>query len=232
MNYLELAQKLRRKCRVSGSGPTAVTGQSEEYMRLLDWVNEAWMLIQRTHTDWRFMRASATCPTVQGQSTYSASTDFGLSDFGYWALDYSNGDTFRNWVTATGAPSEIFMSLMDYDAWRDTYLYGAFRTSYTRPIVVALAPDDALACGPITAAGYTLVGDYYRAPSEMTVATSVPTGLPSQFHMAIVYRAMMFYGASEAAQEVFNEGRIEFDRIMRQLEATYLRRPTLGGALA
>jgi hypothetical protein len=49
MNFLQLAQRTRRKCRIAGTGPTAVTNQSEEYSRVLDWVNEAWMIIQRKH---------------------------------------------------------------------------------------------------------------------------------------------------------------------------------------
>ncbi len=230
MNYLQLAQRLRRKCRVNGSGPTSLTGQSEESMRLLDFVNEAWGAIQRMHTDWRFLRGSCTAVTVQGQNTYSATTDFALTDFGYWALDYESGDTFRNYVTATGPASEIFMEVWDYDWWRNAYLYGALRTSYSRPIGVALAPDNSLACGPITASGYTLAGDYYKVPSEMTVATDIPA-LPVQFHMAIVYRAMMFYGASEAAPEVYDDGLIEFNKIIRQIEATQLRRARLPGAM-
>jgi hypothetical protein len=230
MTYLDLAKRLRRKCRVSGAGPTALTGQSEEYNRLLEWVNEAYMMILRRHTDWRFMRASATCATVQGQATYDASADFALTDFGYWALDYSNGDTFRNYVTATGTNSEVFMSVMEYDAWRDTYQFGALRQTYTRPLVVALAPDNTLACGPVPAAGYTLTGDYYRVPTELVLETDVPL-IPTQFQMAIVYQGMMLYGASEAAPEVYDDGKNNLDVILRQMEMTQLRRPSLSGAL-
>jgi hypothetical protein len=231
VNYLTLAQKLRRKCRVMGSGPTAVTGQSEEYSRLLDWISEAWMEIQRMRNDWAFQRATATCATVLGQTSYSAS-DFGISDtLGFWAVDYENGDTFRNYVTATGTSSETFMDVWDYDRWRDTYLFGALRTSYTRPYVVAVTPDNAIACGPIADAGYTLVGDYYKVPTELVAATDTPT-LPVQYHMAIVYKAMMYYGASEAAPEVYDEGRGQFEVIIRQIMATQLRRPRLPGALA
>lgn len=230
MQFLTICQKLRRKCRVMGSGPTAVTGQSEEYNRLIDFVNEAYMMVLRKHTDWRFMRASTTCATVQGQSTYSPTTDFGLTDFGYWALDYDNGDTFRNYVTATGTNSEVFMTVMEYDQWRDTYLFGALRQTYTRPIAVALAPDNSLACGPIPASGYTLVGDYYKVPTELVNATDVPV-IPEQFQWAIIYQAMMLYGASEAAPEAYDDGKANLDLILRQMEMTYLRRPHLSGAL-
>lgn len=231
MNYLQLAQRLRRKCRVIGSGPSAVTGQSEEYQRLLDFINEAWMIIQRKHKDWRWMRKSASCATVQGQPTYSPTTDFSLTDFGYWALDYRQDDTFRNYVTATGLSSEIFMSVVDYDDWRNRYLFGALRTSYSRPIEIALAPNNALAAGPIPVAGYTIVGDYYSVPSEMSAAGDTP-GMPSQFHMAIIYRAMMLYGAGESAPEVYDDGESNFKTIMAQLELDQLRRMTLGGSLA
>lgn len=313
LTYLQLAQRLRRKCRVSGNGPSAITGQTEEYNRLLDWVNEAWMEIQRMRTDWLFMNAAAWCPTSEGQVSYDASADFGLTDFGYWALDYANGDTFRNYanpaftfdiansklqlsghgldngdvviggttgsfptgiaagtryyvvnstasdfqVSATsggtaltltgtdsgvhtlsssnittfvGLRSETPMEVRDYDQWRNEFQLGSLRQSYSRPWTVARTPDNRLACGPITAAGYTLIGEYYYAPTEFTNATDVPA-LPAQYQMAIVYRAMMFYGVSEAAPEIYDEGHSAFEQIIRQILSTQTRRPRLAGAL-
>ena len=35
--------------------------------------------------------------------------------------------------------------------------------------------------------------------------------------MLIVYRAMMFYGVSEAAPEVYEEGKTEFNRMMSRV---------------
>lgn len=228
--YLELAQRTRRKCRVTGNGPSAVSGQSEEYARILDFVAESWLQIQNLRTDWLFMRASASCLTVQGQTSYGA-TDFGINDLGYWALDERAGDTFRNYVTASGLGSEVFMGIVDYDSWRDLYLYGANRTTYTRPLVVARTPDNKIACGPITDAGYTLGGDYYRLPARLVNAADVPL-LPVQFHDAIVYGAMKLYGASEAAPEVFDDGDASLRQILRQIIATQTRRPSLAGPLA
>lgn len=226
MNYLQLAQKLRLKCRVPGTGPSAVTGQTAEYMRLLSFVNEAWMSIQRLHTDWNFLRASCSCTTVQGQYAYTAS-NFGIAaTFGYWALDTEQGDTFRAYLTATGLPDEQFLGVMQYDDWRNLYLLGANRTSYQRPNVVAAAPDRSLVVGPVPAAGYTIAGDYYKVPSELAAADDTPS-LPVQFHWAIVYRAMMAYGISEVAPEVFDEGKREFAKIIREIEATELRQITL-----
>lgn len=313
MNYLELAQTLRRKCRVTGSGPIAVTGQAEEYMRLLSFINEAWLEIQRTKPDWLFMRATATCPTVAGRTKYT-STHFGLTDLGDWALDFTANDTFRvysnpqvsfdvpgsrvlltghglvdgdtavlattgslptgitagtsyyvvnadddalqlastaggaaitlagsdsgtatlssnNTTSFVGLRSETFLQVWDYDYWRDAYQFGGLRSSYSRPLGIAKTPDNGLACGPITAAGYTLLGDYYRVPSEMVDATDEPA-LPEQYHWAIIYKAMMYFGVSEAAPEIYDEGNASYDRIIRQVLATQLRRATMPGALA
>jgi hypothetical protein len=230
MNYLALAQKLRVKCRAPGSGPSAVTGQTAEYTRLLSFTNEAWMSIQRQHTDWNFLRASCSCTTLEGISSYTASSFNIAATFGYWALDSEYGDTFRAYLTATGLPDEQFLGVMQYDDWRNQYLLGANRTSYQRPLVVAAAPDRSLVVGPIPAAGYTLTGDYYKVPSELVSGDDTPA-LPVQYHWAIVYRAMMFYGVSEAAPEIYDEGKMEFNKIIREIEATELRAITLGPPL-
>jgi hypothetical protein len=231
MNYLQLAQRTRRKCRIAGTGPTAVANQSEEYSRVLDWVNEAWMIIQRKHeTAWLFMRASCSAPTINGQAAYGAS-EFNLTDLGRFVLNYETGDTFRVYNTAQGQASETFMDVVDYDSWRDTYLIGALRTSYQRPDTVAVGPDGKLYCGPIPSGGWTIGGDYIRVPTEMVQATDVPS-LPAQYHMAIVYRAMMLYGVSEAAAEVYQDGQNAFDTVMREIERTQLPPMRLAGALA
>lgn len=231
MNFLQLAQRLRRKCRVAGSGPTSVTGQNEEYSRLIDWIQESWMEIQMLHEQhWLFMRASCSAATINGQAAYGP-TEFGITDLGRFVLDYENGDTFRCYNTAQGVTSETFMSVIDYDDWRDRFLFGALRNAFLRPDSVAVGPDGKLYCGPIPSAGWTITGDYIRVPTELVATTDVPT-LPVQYHMAIIYKAMMLYGASEAAEEVYVDGKNRFDPMLRRIERTQLPRVRLAGALA
>ena len=76
-----------------------------------------------------------------------------------------------------------------------------------------------------------MTGDYFKVASELATDVSIPA-LPTQFHMAIVYRAMMYYGASEAASEIYQEGETEFKRFMRMLVKNQLTGITVGGALA
>ena len=117
MNFLQLVQRTRRKCRVTGTGPTTVVSQAEEYARLVDFVNEAWMWLQLKRPDWRWMRNSMSFPTVSGQAVYTLaqieSTGAGFSNFGNW-----DKDSFRNYVTSVGTDSEFLMTWTDYDNWR------------------------------------------------------------------------------------------------------------------
>lgn len=226
MNFLQLVQRLRRKCRVAGSGPTTVVGaQAEENARLIDWTNEAWNDIQTIRPDWQWMRTTCSFTTTTLQSSYTP-TQVGLTDFGNWKVD-----SFRNYVTAAGLASEILMDDLAYDDWRNTYLFGATRFTATRPTQVAIAPDFSVCLGPVPAAGYTVTGEYYRVPSEMAANADTPA-IPLQYHMIIIYRAMMYYGASEGASEVYQEGELEYKKMLNRLAMQQLVDISLGGALA
>lgn len=55
--------------------------------------------------------------------------------------------------------------------------------------------------------------------------------MPAEFHMAIVYRAMMMYGRFTAAGEVFNDGEQNYRRIMTALVNNQTPMVRMGGAL-
>lgn len=226
MNLLQLANRVKRKCRITGAPMTSVDGQIEEYQRVLDWVNEAWVDIQLSRENWLWMRASASCPTVLNQATYAPTTDFSLTDFANWATN-----TFRTYQTSAGKSSELRTNPITYDQWRDYWQFGATRTAASRPVEFCVTPSLSLGVGPVPVAGYTLTADYYKVAAELVLATDIPA-LPPQYHMIIVYRAMMYYGASEAASEIYQEGAIEFKRFMHMIVLNQLDDFSMGGALA
>jgi hypothetical protein len=198
--------------------------QNAEYQRLIDWTNAAWMDIQSTREDWQWMRTEFSFPTVLNKATYTPS-EIGIgSNFGNW-YRYN----FRSYPTLVGNQAEIPVGYVDYEDWRNTYQFGATRYSPSQPIDASIAPNKALALGPVPLAGYTVTGDYFRSPSEMLADNDEPS-IPSSFHLIIVYRAMMFYGGSEAATEVYQRGELEFNRVMTRLQLNqmpqiYLARP-------
>jgi hypothetical protein len=310
VNYLQLVNRLRQNCGVSGSDLTTVVSQTGESLRLCNWINEAWMDIQSVFHGWQWMRSTVTFPTVSAQPTYTA-TQMGLTDFGSWARDtfrnYANpavtltiaspcvvtlsthglsvGDTVKFYTTGAlptgitsgttyyvvsvpssdtftfsaassgtavntsgsqsgthtitsnnatvfaGMKSEIFMPYIDYEVWRDGYEYGALRQVQTRPTVITITPDKSIGLAPFPIAGYTVLGDYYRIPTEMSGNTDIPA-LPTQYHMAIVYKAMMAYGSYEGASEVYQRGEMEYSKWLRRIHRDRMPEIMVGGALA
>lgn len=229
MNFLQGVQRLCRECGVGNI--TSVVSQSGESLRMVDWYNSALQDIQEIHQDWGWMRASASFVTVDGQATYAigaAAGEVGVaaSTFGRWVKN-----SFRVYPTATGNSAEAFLNFMEYDAWRDVYQYGAARTTTSQPYDFTITPAKAVGLGPVPPAGYTVTADYFTAPVALALDADTPA-LPSQFHMAIVYRAMMSYGSYEAAQEVYQRGEVEFKRMMRRIERDRLPEFSLAGPLA
>ena len=227
MNYLALVNMAVQKCGVSGGPLTDVTSLAGEMNRIAGWVAEAWTNIQLAKPNWNWMRANFSFATTTGQGTYTPA-QCGVSDYGWWKLD-----SMRAYVTSVGFGNEMFLDdITDYDAWRDTYLFGTRRTSYSRPQCAAIGPDQSLNLGPIPdSTGYTVVGEYYRAPSTLTLKTDTPA-MPVQYHMAIVYAAMMMYGHYESATEVYAEGKEKYDAMMRRMSRDLAPDVTTGGALA
>ncbi len=221
MTFLEICQRAARECGVSGSGPTTVTGQTGELGRIVNWCATANQDIESAHPDWGFLRLPVSFVTVSGQAEYPLGTGAGTvgiaaDSFGMWDREY-----FRNYVTTQGVISEFPMLYWPYEPWRDTYQYGANRFVATRPQIITIEPDQSLGLGPYPNALYTVTGFYFRAPLVLSVDADIPA-LPVQFHMMVVYKAMMFYGAYEAAPEVYNRGELEFGKLMARLDALRL----------
>lgn len=225
------------ECAVA-SAPSATTGQTGQSARLVDWIDQAWAEIQTKFDDWEWMRSSnllsagVSFVTVAAQSSYPLGTGGGTvgvtaANFGKW-----KDGTFRLYLTSAGTSNETDLDQISYDYWRDGYMIGAMRSVTTRPVVVAIGPNKSLCLGPPPTVGYTVTGDYYVAPSAMAADADTPTGLPAQFHMAIVYLAMTYYAGYQAAPEVLMRGQGGYEKLMRQLEQLQAPQISFAGALA
>ncbi len=237
MNYLAIVNRGITECGVSG-GPIATTaGQVGSIQRVINWIGDAWTEIQTEHDDWIWMRSSnilgagasfvplagiPSCPLGTGPGTVGIAVD----SFGKW-----DRETFRCYTTTVGFINEIFLDEIPYDVWRDAYMLGAMRTVQTRPVAIAVGPDQSLNVGPPSNGLYTVTGDYFVAPSVMSLDTDVPIGLPLRFHMLIVYKAMMKYAGYESAQEVYARGSMEYNLMFAQLEAVRMPMISFAGAL-
>jgi hypothetical protein len=222
--FLQLCQLTREKCGISGSGPTSVVGQTGEFGRIVNWVQESWLELQGYSPDWGWMRGDFAVNTVAGQQTYTPASA-SLGDFLRW-----HRDTLRIYRTSIGVADEQFIVEWDYQVFRDVYQYSSQTNS--RPTVFAVHPNSkAILLGAIPDDVYTVRGEYQRAPRPLNSATDIPS-LPEQHHMLIVYGAVRRYAFYENAPEVAVGAETMYETLFSQLAREELPDVTLGDAFA
>lgn len=237
MDRLALINSAIVECGVSGGPLASTAGIEGSLSRLASWIDASWNELQIEHDDWDWMRSSnilgagASFAPLAGAFTATLGTGTGTvgvdeDDFGKW-----DRETFRIMTTTVGTSDETYLDDITFDAWRNSYMYGAMRDTQTRPVAVAIGPNQSVCFGPPTNGLYTITADYWIAPSIMVDDDDTPTGLPLRFHMLIVYKTMVKYGAYESAPEVYSRGTSESNRMFSQLEALRLPPISFGGGL-
>lgn len=223
MDFLQLINRTRVECGVSGASTALTTAQglTGESARIASWVNSAWVDVQTAKEDWQWKRDAVQFNTVTQQQIYTP-TEAGVgATFGNWKRD-----SFRCSSVGQNYADEQLLNYMDYTTFRNLYQYGNMRRTYARPVVVSIAPgaNKNLAFGAIPDQPYVITGEYYKAPYEL-VNDDDTLDIPARYELLVVYRAMMFYAGYTAAPEVYQRGELEFKRLMNRLNIDQL--PTL-----
>lgn len=231
MNFLQLAQRLSVECGVSGTGPSSVLGQTGMSLKLVNWINSAYIEIQGMHDNWGWMREQFTFNTVAGTGDYLPATTTNtttgnlMTDLRYWWKD-----TFRCQRASIGVQDMQWLVEWEYQVFRNTYRFNLQVEG--RPVVFAEKPNGkAIMLGQIPNDVYIISGEYQKLPTGLVNNTDEPE-IPAHLHLVIVYKAMQFYGLYEAAPEVLARGNTEFSRLMNQLEREQLPAVYLGNPLA
>jgi hypothetical protein len=168
--------------------------------------------------DWLWMRTGFTLPTVSGTAVYTAS-DASITNLRKWNLD-----SMKIYTTSTADENELFF--IEYEDFRSIYMLGQIASG--KPAYFTVLPDLSIRVYPTPDAVYTIYGDYHRSAAEMAADADTPTGLPTESHLAIVYRAMMKYARYEAAGEIYEDANAEYRRLVSQLERRQLPDVTMG----
>jgi len=222
MTFLQLCQRLRKEAGVSGTGPSAVTGQTGEYLRLVDWITAAYEDIQNAHKTWRFLRAEFSFSTIASTQEYTPAA-VSITDLAVWRR--------QDMRVYDSESDEQFLHYLPWSDFRVNYKFGNNRSSEGRPSVVTVKPDNSLALWQIPDDVYTIDGEYYKSADVMEANSDVPI-FHERFHLAIVWRALMYYGGYEAADERYSHGQNEFRRLKRQMDASELDDLGYGDPLA
>lgn len=234
--YLAGSVDLRRECGVAGTGPSAVTGQTGDLERIVEWYAQSYVEIQNRHQDWLWLRSTWTVDTVASDDTYAYGdvTDSRLSAVitrfrRWWLYDAEGFPNIRSYLTSAGVAGEKYLLPLPWASFRDLYKKGT--QTNNAPVHVAVDPQRNLVFGPKPDAAYTITGEYQMSAQVLAADADTPE-MPSDYHQLIVYEAMKKYGAFHSAPEVSARGITEGNKVMRQLENNQRPECGLAGPLA
>ncbi len=224
MTFLELCQRLRSEAGQVEAGSPSVVGQTNEYLRTVNWIQTAYTDIQNLHAEWNFLRTDLAFQTVASDNTYPIS-DISATEYGEWIPE-----SFRSYRTSSGVTGEQFMEWLDWPDFRDKYVIGTNRTLEGNPRYIAQKPDTSLIVFPTPDAAYTINGEYFKRAQVMSANDDEPL-IPTKFHMIIVWRALMFYAGYTSAPELYEVGQREYKNMLFKLESSQLPRIRLAEPL-
>lgn len=231
MSFLTLCQDVCRECGVAGgdSVPSAVTGQTGELDRVVNWVKNRWTEVQNRHQTWKWMRHGFTFDTVADDDTYAygditdTTASAVITRLGRWWVD-DEDDPAKIYLTSTGVGGQGYLCWLPWDAFKAIYRIGTQNSGV--PAHITVDPQNRIVIGPKPNGIFTITGDYQRSAQVMTDDADVPE-MPTQFHSLVAYLAMEDYGYFESAPEVLARGQKHGNRLMRQLEANQLPPPKM-----
>ena len=200
MNYLDLVRRLKREAQFAGAAPLTTVGAAGDTLLLCDWINDAWRDIQLMPRNWKWLRTQALgTVTAAGGTTYTADQLIGGTGnrFASWKPD---GPDY--WVTVFDPlvpANESRVREIDYEDFRRRFLI-ATHTAGT-PQFRATSPTRQMLVGPTPDKTYTLRADYQKSVQVLALDADPPE-MPADYHMAIVWRALLSYAGFDAAPDV------------------------------
>jgi hypothetical protein len=170
--------------------------------------------IQLKHGNWKFDWANVVVGLTEGQEFYQPND--------VWFLESRNWDFDSMYVyrTAEGPTSRTWLSRVDYNTYRQIRVPSAIG----RPIYVTWVPSKELGLYPLPSAGMTFVADYYLKPQILVSNTDTPR-IPDEYHMAIVWRAVMMWCASEENPALYQTASANYNSLLLKMEQTELEGP-------
>lgn len=199
MDFLTLCQRVRQESGIADSGPSAVTNQTGDMQRIVDWVNEAYMRIQSYRNDWKWLWTTDTISVTQGTAVYALPA------------------TVENLIADTVYLDGNKIAPLTYDDYRDQYptLITGVPTAFT------IRPDGQIALNASPDAAYTLSFEGYTKPAYFAAGTDVPA-FDERFHMVIAWNALKEYALFDEANELFQKANVNYEQLLAELSADSL----------
>jgi len=200
--YLELVNRTVRECGISGGTTSSVTGQIGILQKMVVWVAEADLYIQRSLRDWNFLHSTYSVNTVSAVADYVKPTTVGTWDLDSFYLDF-------------GTSSAQKLLKLDYLDWRRSI--GAFGdVQSTAPSYIVIRPNGDLILSAIPSTVRGLYAEYWALPTKLVAGTDT-SAIPEQFEDVIVHRAKMLYAQHEEAIDMLKAAATDYELSYKDL---------------
>ena len=232
MTFLEMCQKVAEESGTVATlpNPATVTGQTGRLGRIVGWVNSAYGLIQSLHPDWLWMRGTFEGSLLTGVREYDGAA-VGVTSFARFARMGRGTSVASVYDPAIGRSDEGVLLFRPYDEFYETFLIGERATLSEKPSHITRTPEGKFSVWPLPDKTYTVRGMYHKGRQVLTVDADVPD-LPDEYHMAIVYRALVLLATFDEGAPQLPIWNGEFTALMAGLSAHYLPQLEVGGPLA
>jgi len=207
MNFLKMAQEVRHKSGVQGTGPSSIdtTGYDQVFVTT---VKDVWKDIQVAKKTWKWMRASEDLLTQVDKTVYTIDEIFGPVN----RFKAFYPETF--YIESAGKKTP--MVYMNYENFIRKFIN---EESGSTPRYFSIRPQDSAIVITKPNAIYGIYYDYHKSVQELTLATDIPE-CPSDYHNIIVYGSVASYAISMGMQTLqqeysqrFTEG---YDQMVRE----------------
>lgn len=198
MDFLALVKALHREAKLPGSAPDTVAGQSGRAADLVEWIKEAYLDIQREKDGkWNWLFFSGGTTVAAGDDSVAVD-DFALIAFNRWATeDEMPARIFR---TSVGSTERRIIPFLKFDEFYPKYFVGPVTDAM--PVEYSINPqNDYIFLGPGPAEEVFFAIWYWKGYQTLADDDDEPD-MPEDYHMLIVYRAMVKYGYNVIAQEL------------------------------
>ena len=207
MNFLQIVQKVWTKCGLTGAGPSTVTGQSGMSSRIVQYVAEAYRDIQQRHNEWSWMWTRVESATLTiGDNTYVAGD-----------LGRTPARTVQRVLLQVGG---LWQPIFYDRKRRDPTVYDNV-TAVGKPNRVAILPNGQWVFDTLPDLAYPIAVEYFRVSHELVDSTDLPL-LPEEFHWAIYWKAVEYYGHYDEDGSLLTEAQKNFASPMARLERVAL----------
>lgn len=207
MTFLELCNRVRQESGISGSGPVTVFNQQAILAKVVEWVRQADLDIQRLHPDWTFLWRMGSAALQTDVNQYST-LDLGLL----------NANQIRRVFIGDQPLSEL--------SW-ETYRRRGYMSAQDRrqPTAYTFRPDGVMQVFPMPDSNYALNVEYNILPTPMMDDTDV-SAIPVRFHDVILHKALMYYASHEEDQSLLQFSTMRYNDTLAELASACLPKLT------